>query len=325
MIDKRLIRSRSLRSRLVSLVLRRKLKPILTAEHFDHVRFRAWLERNNAKRKPASGVSVTPGEHATITGEWNLPDGATPGRCMLYLHGGGYIFGSPLTYRAFTTQLAKRANCALFSLDYRLAPEHPCPAAVDDAVAAYLWLRQSFAAEQIVVSGDSAGGGLTLALLLALKAQGHALPAGAVLLSPYTDMLASGESLHSNGKHCAMFDANAIQRAAAIYLNGQDGTWPLASPLYGDFQGFPPIAIHVSDSEALRDDSYRVAERLDQAGVHVQLSIWKGQAHVWPTFYPLLPEAGTCLREMADFAQQCWQAVPVASTAPASALAEASA
>lgn len=314
MIERRLIRSRSLRSRLVSLVLRRKLKPILTAEHFDHLRFRAWLERTSAKRRTAPGVAIREGGHATIQGEWNIPAAASPGRCILYLHGGGYIFGSPHTYRSFTTRLAKLADSALFSLDYRLAPEHPFPAAVYDALAAYDWLLQSFPASGIVLAGDSAGGGLTLALLLALKARGRALPAAAILLSPYTDLLASGESLHGNGRSCVMFDAAAIQRAAAIYLNGQDGNLPLASPLYGELSGLPPLAIHVSDNEALRDDSYRLADRLDAAGVAGQMTIWRGQAHVWPTLYPLLPEADACLRDMVAFARRHWQPTPLAGS-----------
>ncbi|MBC9252391.1 hypothetical protein A9179_19130 [Pseudomonas alcaligenes] len=320
MIERRLIRSRSLRSRLVSLVLRRKLKPILTAEHFDHLRFRAWLERTNAKRKTAPGVAIREGGHGAIQGEWNIPQAAAPGRCILYLHGGGYIFGSPRTYRSFTTRLAKLADSALFSLDYRLAPEHPFPAAVDDALAAYDWLRQSFPASAIVLAGDSAGGGLTLALLLALKARGRALPASAILLSPYTDLLASGASLQANGRSCVMFNAAAIQRAASIYLDGQDGALPLASPLYGELSGLPPLAIHVSDNEALRDDAYRLADRLDAAGGEGQLTVWRGQAHVWPTFYPLLPEADACLRDMVAFARQHWQPAPVtgsnASPAP---------
>lgn len=315
MIERQQIRSRSLRSRLLNLVLRRKLKPLLTAEHFDHLRFRAWLERTNARRKTTPGVAIREGGHAAIQGEWNIPDATTPGRCMLYLHGGGYIFGSPRTYRSFTTRLAKLAGCALFSLDYRLAPEHPFPAAVDDALAAYEWLLQSFPANGIVLAGDSAGGGLALALLLALKARGRTLPAAAILLSPYTDLLASGASLHSNGRSCVMFDAAAIQRAAATYLNGQDGALPLASPLYGDFAGLPPLAIHVSDNEALCDDSFRLADRLDAAGVDGQLTTWRGQAHVWPTFYPLLPEADACLRDMAAFAERHWPAARSASQA----------
>ncbi|HSC85231.1 MAG TPA: alpha/beta hydrolase fold domain-containing protein, partial [Pseudomonas sp.] len=133
--------------------------------------------------------------------------------------------------------------------------------------------------------------------------------------SPYADLLATGESLHSNGASCVMFDAASIQRAAALYLNGQDGALPLASPLYGDFTGLPPVAMHVSDNEALRDDAYRLADGLDRAGVAVQLNIWRGQAHVWPTFYPLLPEADTCLRDMAAFAQRSWHA---SATAPSS-------
>lgn len=311
MIEQRLIHSRSLRSRLLGVVLRWRLKPKLTSETFDPVRFRAWLERNSAARKTCPGVDIRQTTEGQPNGEWHLPAAAAPGQCLLYLHGGGYLFGSPRTYRAFTTHLAQLSGSALFSLDYRLAPEAPFPAALEDAVAAYTWLLQTYPAQGIVLAGDSAGGGLALALLHALKSAGLPLPGGATLLSPYADLLASGASLDSNAASCAMFDGNSIRRAAAAYLAGQDGASPLASPLYGDFTGFPPVHIQVSDNEVLRDDSLRLAERLDQAGAAVRLDIWRGQAHVWPTFYPLLPEAGRSLRDMAAFAKECWQRQPL--------------
>lgn len=306
MIERRLIHSRSLRSRLLGIVLRWRLKPRLTSEDFDPARFRHWLERSSRSRKTCPGVNIREIAEAQVKGEWHEPIDAMPGRCLLYLHGGGYLFGSPRTYRAFTTRLAQQSGSALFSLDYRLAPEAPFPAAVEDALAAYEWLLQRYPAKHIVLAGDSAGGGLALALLHALKSSGLPLPSGATLLSPYTDLLATGTSLESNAASCAMFDGASIRRAAAAYLAGQDGTSPLASPLYGDFNGFPPVHIQVSDNEVLRDDSLRLAERLDQAGVEVRLDIWKGQAHVWPTFYPLLPEAARSLRDMATFAHACW-------------------
>lgn len=312
MIEQRLIHKRSLRSRLLSLLLRWRLKPRLTSADFDPQRFRAWLERSSAKRKTCPGVSIRVVEQEQIRGEWHEPESAPTDQCMLYLHGGGYLFGSPRTYRSFTTHLAKLSDCALFSLDYRLAPEAPFPAAVQDAMATYQWLRKRFPAQRIVLAGDSAGGGLALALIHALKAANEPLPGGAMLLSPYTDLLATGASLQSNAASCVMFDANSIRRAAEIYLAGQDGASPLASPLYGDFSGFPPVLIQVSDNEVLRDDSLRLAERLDQAGVAVRLDIWRGQAHVWPTFYPLLPEAGASLRDLASFANACWQRWPLA-------------
>lgn len=319
MIERRLVNKRSIRSRLLSALLRWRLKPKLTSANFDPQRFRAWLERSSAKRKTCPGVSIHVVEQDQIRGEWHEPETAMVDQCLLYLHGGGYLFGSPRTYRHFTTTLAKLCDSRLFSLDYRLAPEAPFPAAVEDAMAAYLWLLQRFPAQRIVLAGDSAGGGLALALILALKDAGQPLPGGAMLLSPYADLLATGASLHSNAASCAMFDAPSIQRAADAYLAGQDGASPLASPLYGDFSGFPPVLIQVSDNEALRDDSLRLAERLDQAGVAVRLDIWRGQAHVWPTFHPLLPEAATSLRDLADFANNCWQSAPLARKEPAHA------
>ncbi|KJZ64608.1 hypothetical protein VD17_17095 [Pseudomonas fluorescens] len=300
------MRARSLRSRLLCMILRLKLKPKLTSLEFDVLRFRAWLETRAAEKKPAESVSIRMIDQQLVKGEWHVPVHAKFVRCILYLHGGGYIFGSPRTCRTFTTRLAELSGMPLFSLDYRLAPENPFPAALNDAIAAYKWLlAQGFKPENIVLAGDSAGGGLAVALLHAIRAEGHPTPAGCILMSPYTDLLATGESVEQNSKSCVMFNAASIRRAAAMYLGTENGMSPLASPLYGDFPGFPPISIYVSDNEVLRDDSLRLAQKLDEAAVPVHLSIWKGQPHVWPIFYPVLPEADICLKEMARFANKC--------------------
>lgn len=306
MLHRNDVKRRSIRSRLVSLVLRWRLKPKLTSEDFDPARFRRWLDREMGKKRTASGVDIHPVDDTPVPGEWHIPAGVPDNQCLLYLHGGGYLFGSPLSYRSFTTQLAKQAGMRLFAPDYRLAPEYPFPAAVDDALAVYRWLLedQQVAAENIVLAGDSAGGGLSLSLVHALKQHDLPLPAAVMTLSPYADLLATSESLESNTESCVMFSAQGIRRAAAVYLDGADGSSPLASPVYGDFADFPPLLIYASDTEALRDDALRVADVAAKAGVDVDLRVWHGQPHVWPIFYPMLPEAGITIAEMAGFAKQ---------------------
>lgn len=314
MLNRSDIRRRSLRSWLLSRFLRWRFKPRMASEDFDPVRFRRWLDRQMGGKRTASGVAIDPvtvasglGEtRLAVPAEWYTPREAARDKAILYLHGGGYLFGSPLSYRAFTTRLAQQAGMRVLAPDYRLAPEDPFPAAVDDALAAYRWLLESggVPASGVVLAGDSAGGGLALALVHALKAEGGSLPAAIMTLSPYTDLATTGASLEENSASCAMFTADSIRRAARTYLAGAEAELPLASPLYGDFEGFPPLLILLSQSEALRDDGLRVAQRADRAGVDVQLQVWRDQPHVWPIFYPLLPEASRSIRDLAAFARQ---------------------
>ena len=304
MLTRTTVSKRSLRSRFTTWVLKRKFKPKLVADDFDPVRFRKGVDRDMGKVAPADGVTIQPVDQNGLKGEWQIPEGAVSGRCILYCHGGGYLFGSPAAYRAFTTRLARASKLALFSLDYRLAPEHPFPAAPTDAMAAWHYLLESYLPDQIVLAGDSAGAGLVLSLLHQIKKADMAMPARAVLLSPYADLLATGASHDANSASCAMFTGDSIRRAAAIYLNGADGADPLASPLYADFSGFPPLRIYVSDNEVLRDDGIRVAESAAAAGVETDLRIWRGQPHVWPLFVPVMPEANKVLDEIAGALKQ---------------------
>lgn len=304
MLDRRVVSSRSIQSRLLSRFLRHFVKPRLSRETHDLSRSRDKLERAMSRRRVPAAVSIVPVRHPAIRGEWQLPPTAGD-RCILYFHGGGFVVGSPRVYRGMTARLAELAGARLFSLDYRLAPEHPFPAALEDAIAAYAWLlEEGWDPGKVMLAGDSAGGGLALALLLSLRDQGQALPACAAVMSPYADMLGTGRSVRENSDRCAMFNGAAVPRAATAYLQGQDGCSPLASPVYGDYSGLPPLCIYVSDTEVLRDDGCRIAEKADRAGVAVQLRIWKNQPHAWPSFYPLLPEAEICLREVAALAKR---------------------
>ncbi|MEX1196699.1 MAG: alpha/beta hydrolase [Pseudohongiellaceae bacterium] len=314
MLTRQDIRRRSLRSWLFSRYLRWRFKPRMASDDFDPVRFRRWLDREMGSQRTAAGVTIKPvtvesglGEtRIAVPAEWSVPDETAGDRVILYFHGGGYLFGSPLSYRSFTSRLAQEAGMRVLAPDYRLAPEQPFPAAVDDALAAYRWLLEAedVPPSRIVLAGDSAGAGLALALVHALKAEGDPLPAAIMTLSPYTDLATTGASLEENSGRCAMFTAESIRRAARTYLAGAEAELPLASPLYGDFQGFPPLLILLSQTEALRDDGLRVAEQANRAGVEVQLQVWRDQPHVWPIFYPLIPEASRSIRDLAAFARQ---------------------
>jgi epsilon-lactone hydrolase len=298
----------SLRSRLMSLLLKKTFKSKITRSEVEFSHLRKAMEKQSAGKKHETGVEVNQVGVDGVKGEWQIPHAITSGledACFLYLHGGGYAFCSPMTHRPMTTAIAKRAGIRVFSLDYRLAPEHPFPAPVEDAVAAYQWLlNQGIKADRIVIAGDSAGGGLSMALMLALKQRQIALPAGAILLSPWTDMTVSGDSHISNGKSCAMFNVEAIGRGASNYLAGATPTDPLASPLFGDLSGLPPLSVHVSDSEVLRDDSLRLTEQGKVNDLTLEIHVWKKQPHVWPIFYPFLPEAKRCINDMVSFIHQ---------------------
>jgi acetyl esterase/lipase len=230
---------------------------------------------------------------------------------MLYLHGGGYIANTPKTYRPITGFYANR-GIKVFTPDYRLAPENPFPAAVEDALAAYKGLLAGgIAPGGLAIGGDSAGGGLAVATLLAAKQAGLPMPNCVILFSPWTDLAGTGPSIVTNAERECMLYAPKINDAAEIYLNGADPKNPLASPLYGDLSGLPPMLIQVGDTEILLDDSTRLAERARAAGVQVDLTIWENLPHVWQVSQHLLPEARQALDQAASFA-----AARLASAAP---------
>lgn len=245
---------------------------------------------------------------APMAGDWverAAGETAKTARTLLYFHGGGYYFCSPKTHRAITLGLATAADARVFAPDYRLAPEHRFPAAVEDAVAAYRGLLESgIPARRIVVGGDSAGGGLALALLLSLRGAGDALPAGAVLFSPWTDLAATGPSLVRNDRSDPMFHGAYVGPSARFYLGETAATDPLASPLYADLAGLPPLFIQASDSEVLLDDSTRLVEKARCAGVAVEFRAWHKLPHVWQLFAGFLPEGRAALREAGAFARR---------------------
>jgi len=237
-----------------------------------------------------------------VTGEWS---GWTrdAGTTLYYLHGGGYVALSPEVYRVFLLELAEASTIRTFAVDYRLAPEHRFPAAVEDALAGYRWLLdQKIDPRKLIIGGDSAGGGLTMATLISIRDSGLPLPAGAFCLSPWTDLAVTGNSIVENDRRDVMFYGESIKKGAPAYLGNASPTDPLASPLYGDLTGLPPLLIYVSDSEVLRDDSIRLAERARACGVTTVLRVWSDLPHVWPVLARFgVPEAKVVVNEIGDF------------------------
>jgi len=238
----------------------------------------------------------------TVPCEWVTGPGAADDRMVVYLHGGSYVLGSIATHRSLVARLSEVCGATALVVGYRLAPEHPFPAALDDALEAYRWLLGRGAdPARVVVAGDSAGGGLAAAMLVALRDGDVPLPAAAVLLSPWVDLEGTGASLLANADADPMIELHGLRRAAAAYLDGADPRTPLAAPLYADLTGLPPVLIQVGGREALLDDSVRFFERARAAGVEVYLDRWDEMIHVWQAFAPLLPEADAALERVGAF------------------------
>ena len=246
------------------------------------------------------GVQCNPWAMAGVHGERVARPDSVASAPLLYLHGGGFVAGSPMTHRAITVAFARR-GFEVFVPDYRRAPEHPFPAAVDDALAAYQAVLALRPGVPLVVAGDSAGGGLALSLMLSLKVKTLPLPQAAVLFSPWLDLTLSGASLVTNAKRCAMFGPDQLQKGVDLYLQGSAADAPLASPLWGDLQGLPSTMTFVGNDEVLLDDARRLHERALAAGVAHQLETWPVVPHVWPLFRKWLPEGRLALALAADF------------------------
>ena len=253
----------------------------------------------------------------TLPGEWIVPDAQTSTNVILYFHGGGYVSCSPMTHRAITVALARDTGCRVLALDYRLAPEHRFPMAFTQAVAAVHWLLvHGTKANEIAVAGDSAGGGLVVALLAYLRAtEPNALPRCGVAFSPWTDLAATGASLQTNDGKCAMFHTENIREFATAYLGDESPRDPRASPLFADLSGLPPLLLHVSSSELLLDDARRVHERIQDAGGESTLRVYDDVPHGWQLLDGLVPEARSSLAEAAGFIRECFAVSAEATSA----------
>jgi epsilon-lactone hydrolase len=240
---------------------------------------------------------------AGMAAEWITSPAVSPVHAILYLHGGGYVVGSLNTHRDLGARLGRAAGARVLMVDYRLAPEHPHPAAVDDAVAAYRWLLvQGIAPAHLAIAGDSAGGGLTIATLVALRDLGDPLPSCAVCFSPWVDMEATGESMDTNPND-PMLNRALILHFARFYLGGGtiDPRTPLAAPLHAELRGLPPLLIQASRDEVLRDDATRMATKARDAGVDCELDLTAEVPHVWQIFAGVLPEGQRALDRAGAF------------------------
>lgn len=236
--------------------------------------------------------------------EWILPEGGGDERTILYFRGGGYVLGTIEAHRAIAAKFVRRTGVRALLFEYRLAPEHPHPAALEDALAAYAWLlKQGVSADKIVCAGDSAGGGLCLAMLLALKDMVMALPAGAAVLSPWTDLACTGESLRTNAERCVSPEGSWLA-CRDHYAPGMDRTLPYISPLYGDLHGLPPLYITAGGYETLLSDTLRFAEKAEAAGVDVTLEVGERLCHCYPACAPIFPEATQTLKNCAAFIRE---------------------
>jgi acetyl esterase/lipase len=249
---------------------------------------------------PVTCEQVTAGD---VDGEWISPADAPQDKAVLYFHGGGFRIGSVASHRDLIAQIAVASGCRVLAIDYRLAPEHRFPAALDDALAAYDWmLERGFEPANIAFAGDSAGGNLALAAMLALRERKRPLPAAAVLMSPWTDLAATGASYVSRAEADPIHQRPMILALAKNYLGGQgDPCDPLVSPLYADLTGLPPFLIQVGNRETVLDDSVMLADKARAAGVEVDLQVWDGMIHVFQMFGAKLPEAHRAIAETARF------------------------
>jgi acetyl esterase/lipase len=272
----------------------------------DVMAFRQQVEDGAARAgKLPANITISPVEIGELYAEWITPPGAQQDQAILYFHGGGYVSGSCVSHRRHVAKFALGSGVRALQFQYRLAPEHPFPAALDDALAAYEWLlAEGPSPARTVFAGDSAGAGLMLAALLALKSRGLPLPAAGAALSPWTDLKCTGESLVTRKKVDPFTPDGAWDVFSACYTAGQNAGSELISPLYGDLAGLPPLFICAGDHDVLIDDSTRFAEKARAAGVEVTLKVGEGLFHCYPALAPLFPEATEDLNAICAFLRE---------------------
>lgn len=252
-------------------------------------------------------ASIRQADAGGVPSELVSAGGASEDTATLYLHGGGYMIGSPKTHREFARRLSAASQAQVLVIDYRLAPESPFPAPVEDAISAYRWLMsEGYVPERIAIAGDSAGGGLTVATLVSIRDQGLPMPACGVCLSPWVDMEGIGDSMITRADRDPMVQKEGLVGMAGVYLADADPRSPLAAPMYADLEGLPPLLIQVGASETLFDDAVRLDNKARAAGVETSFEEWDDMIHVWHIFAPMLDEGQKAIERMAEFMREKW-------------------
>lgn len=276
----------------------------------DPNRTLAEMRASAAVTRPRRTTTITPVDVAGVPGEWTIDEAASSEHRMLYLHGGGFVINSPTSHRNLASRISQAAGVAVLSLEYRLAPETKFPGAVEDATTALAWLRENgpvgrTAAETLFIGGDSAGGGLTLAVLLQTREAGAPMPDAAVVLSPWTDLTLSGESMDTHHEVDPFENRDVLGRYAREYLaRPEDAANPLASPLFADLAGLPPLLVQVGDAEVLLSDSTDLAKRATAAGVDVTLTVFPEMTHVFQAWAAILPEGREAIEQIGAFLRE---------------------
>ncbi len=265
---------------------------------------RLWFESINAQTPKAQDTIYSEMSSEPWSGEWNRPVGGREDRLIIYYHGGGFLFGSSRSHRALTSHLAQLVAMPVLSIDYRLAPEHPAPAAHDDCFRAYCWaLDQGFAPSAIALAGDSAGGNMALSTAVRARETGVPVPGCVVMMSPALDLAGDGAS-HTRLANAPLLNKGLIDLFNKVYVGEGDLRSSQVTPFYSDMTGLPPVLIHVGSNEMLLDDSVTIAERIEQAGSSVELKVWQDMVHCWQLYGPMLEESMQSIAEIAGFVKR---------------------
>jgi acetyl esterase/lipase len=276
-----------------------------SVENHSVENIRSSLDRLTSFAKLPKRVVYEKTNYDAVTCEWAIPSNLKNNGVVLYFHGGAYISGSLDTHRALVGRIANASKTKSLSVQYRLAPEHPFPAGLEDAVKVYRrLLKEGYDDKKMVIAGDSAGGGLAIALLLKLRDENITMPAAAVCMSPWLDLECTGDSGWKMKKQDPMLKFEFGKVYAAYYAPDQDLKNPYISPYYADPKGLPPIFIQVSDSELIMDDSIRFEKKAKAAGVEIEVEVWHKMVHVWQAFSPILPEATKAIKKLGAYIEQ---------------------
>ena len=268
----------------------------------DIVAMRVQIEEMFSQAPTPPETQCHPVDAGGVSAEWIDGPNIDEDRVLLYFHGGGYAMGSIATHRSMVARIAAEAGVRALLIDYRLAPEHPFPAALEDALAAYRFLLdEGYKGNRIAVGGDSAGGGLTLACLLALRDADDPMPEAAIVLSPWVDLEGLGDSMVHKAAADPMVQRESLLKMADLYLDGESPRHPLAAPIHADLAGCPPLYIQAGTAETLLDDSTRIADLARAAGVHVEMDLYEGLVHVFQSFAPQVPESVEAIGKLGAF------------------------